>query len=170
MSIFAPGTGGTVKSTTWEALAIETSLLLQNAEEAQNALLTNPINRVAVNYETGDPKVATVQINMPITLDIDTDGGGKFVAAPFLNPAFPFTAGAGSDLKSTNLEAAVLEGFYKLQALEKTPPAVGDPIPPNNVNVAINTETLTAAITATLPISFAVGADGRPVISATTYL
>ena len=169
MAIFTPGVGGTITSTTWEKSVIELAQILQNAEEAQNALLTNPVNRIALNYETGDPKVATLQINMPLTLSLSAGGIPQTVAAPFLSPAYSYSAGTGGDLKSTTLEAAMLEAAFKLQALEKAPVALGATAPDNNMTITINTETLVAAINATLPISFSV-AGGLPVIEAVSYL
>jgi hypothetical protein len=168
MATFAPGTGGTAASTSWEAVSIELAELLQGYEEAANASLTNPINLVAVNYDSGAPKTAQIQINMPITLAIGTDGAPKYVASPFVSPS-PAFANGGGDLKSTNLEAAVFEAFSKLQALEKTVPAIGVSAPANNVGITVNTETLTASIVANLPIEFSIVA-GKPTVNAVAYL
>jgi hypothetical protein len=148
MAVHVTGTGSTVKSDTWEGVSIELAELLQGYEETANPSLTNPINRVAVNYDSGIPKTANIQIEMPITLEI----------------------GTGGDLKSTNLEAATLEAFYKLQALEKEPVALGGTAIASNVNIQINTETLIASVTATLPIGVAVNSTGKPEISAVEYL
>jgi hypothetical protein len=169
MSTFIPATGGTALSTSWEAVSIELAELLQGYEESANALLTNPTNRIAVNYDSGIPKTAQIQINMPITLAIGTDGAPKYVAAPFVSPAPSYAVGTGGDLKSTNLEAAVFESFSKLQALEKAVPAVGVAAPDNNVTITVNTETLTASIVANLPIAFSL-VSGKPTVSAVAYL
>ena len=170
MSAFAIGTGGTVISTSWEAAAIELAERLQGFEEAANASIATPINRVAVNYDSDLPKTANIQINMPVTLAVGTDGAPKFNAAPFLPTAPTFAAGSGSDLKSTNLEAATLEAFYKLQALEKATLALGATPLANNVNIQVNTETLIASIVANLPIAIAVNAAGKPEVTAVVYL
>jgi hypothetical protein len=170
MAVHVTGTGATVKSGTWEGVSIELAELLQGYEETANASLTNPINRVAVNYDSGIPKTANIQIDMPITLEIGTDGSPKVVADPFLPTAPSYTAGTGGDLKSTNLEAATLEAFYKLQALEKEPVALGGTAIASNVNIQINTETLIASVTATLPIGVAVNSSGKPEITAVAYL
>jgi hypothetical protein len=169
MSAFTPGAGGTVVSTTWEAVSIELAEMLQGYEESANALLTNPTNRIAVNYDSGNPKVAQIQINMPITLGIGTDGAPKYVAAPFVSPAPAYVAGVGGDLKSTNLEAAVFESFSKLQSLEKAVPAIRVAAPANNVTITVNTETLVAAIVANLPIEFTI-VSGKPTVNAVPYL
>lgn len=168
--LHTPGTGATVKSGTYEAVALELAELLQGFEEAANASIANPINRVAVNYDSDIPKLANIQINMPVTLAVGTDGSPKFDAAPFLPTAPAYTAGTGGDLKSTNLEAATLEAFYALQGFEKETVAIGETAPPNNVNIQVNTETLIASITATLPISIAVNSAGKPEITAIEYL
>lgn len=170
MALFVVGTGGTAISPTWEALAIELAERLQGFEETANAAIANPINRVAVNYDSDIPKTANIQINMPVTLAIGTDGAPKFVAAPFLPTAPVFVAGTGSDLKSANLEAATLEAFYKLQALEKATLAPGSTPLANNVNIQVNTETLIASIVANLPIAIAVNLAGKPEVTAVVYL
>jgi hypothetical protein len=169
MSVFTPGTGGTVVSTTWEAVSIELAELLQGYEEDANALLTNAVNRVAVNYDSGNPKIAQIQINMPITLGIGTDGAPKYVAAPFVSPAPAYVVGAGNDLKSANLEAATFEAFSKLQQLEKATPPLGVAAPANNVTITVNTETLIASIVANLPIDFTI-VSGKPTVNAVPYL
>ena len=169
MAGLTPGTGGTVVSTTWEAAAIELAEILQGIEEEVNASLTNPVNRVAVNYDSGNPKIAQIQINMPITLGLGTDGAPKYIATQFVSPNSAYAAGTGGDLKSTNLEAATFEAFSKLQSLEKTPPPIGVAAPANNVNITINTETLIAAIVANLPINFTI-VSGKPTVNAVPYL
>jgi len=170
MAGFTPGTGGTVTSTTWEAASIELAERLQGYEELANAGVTNPINRVAVNYDSDTPKTSTIQINMPVTLTLGTDGAPKVVAAEFLPTPPVYAAGTGGDLKSTSLTAATLEAFYKLQALEKATVPLGETAPDNNVNIQVNTEALTAVITATLPIGISVNASGKPEITAVEYL
>lgn len=169
MAIFAPATGGTVVSTSWEAAAIELAELLQGFEETANAGATNPINRVAVNYDSGIPKTAQIQINLPITLEV-LNGSPRYVPTQFISPVPNYLGGAGDgDLKSLYLESAVYEAFSKLQALEKAVPPAGSPTPANNVAITVNTEALLVSITANLPIEFTVVA-GKPTINAVAYL
>ena len=72
-----------------------------------------------------------------------------------------------ADLESTNQPAALLELAFQLQASELTVP---EDTRPNNLTVAIDGEESTATITATLPVTFALDAAGKPVITATDYI
>lgn len=74
----------------------------------------------------------------------------------------------GSDLKSTNQPAALLELGFLLQADELA--LANTTTPPNNVTITIDSEAQTATLAATLPFDYAFDTSGKPVISATNYL
>lgn len=78
-----------------------------------------------------------------------------------------FTPGTGGDLKSTTLEAAFVELAQLLQAAE-----IGntETDPETNVTLSYDTEAGTAAISASMPITVAVDATGKAVITATPYI
>lgn len=73
----------------------------------------------------------------------------------------------GTDIKSTNKPAGLLELAHQLQANELSVPAETRP---NNITISYDAEALTATITATLPITFSLDANGKPVATATDYL
>lgn len=76
----------------------------------------------------------------------------------------PLVSGA---IKSTNKPAALLELAHLLQADEV---AVPEATRPNNLTIAYDAEAGTATITATLPITFALDTNGKPVATATDYI
>lgn len=77
------------------------------------------------------------------------------------------TPGTGGTLKSTTIEGTLLEVAVLLQQTEEA--VTTDPIP-ENVNVSFDTNDGTATISATLPITVAFDANGKPVITAAPYV
>lgn len=73
----------------------------------------------------------------------------------------------GTDIKSTNKAAGLLEMAQLLQVSEL---GVPEETRPNNVSIAIDLETGTATIAATLPISAALDNTGKIVVTATDYI
>lgn len=73
----------------------------------------------------------------------------------------------GTDIKSTNMPAALLELSHLLQDKELVVP---EETRPNNVTIAYDAEDLSATITLTLPITFALDSNGKPVATATDYI
>jgi hypothetical protein len=73
----------------------------------------------------------------------------------------------GTDIKSTNKVAGLLEIAQLLQAAEL---AVPEETRPNNVSISIDLETGTASVTATLPVSAVVSSTGTIVVAATDYI
>jgi hypothetical protein len=73
----------------------------------------------------------------------------------------------GTNIKSTNKPAGLLELAHLLQADELAVPA---DTRPNNVTISYDAEAATATVTATLPITFSLDANGKPVATATDYI
>jgi hypothetical protein len=160
MANFTPGTG-TIQASSLEAATLVACQMLQDLEESS---LTNP-NNIAVNYFTGD-KVVQIQWVTPIETSLSADGkllisGDNYVASNFV---------AGGDVKSTQLPAATLELFQKLQALEKALVDPADPEANNKVQIQYDIDALTGTINAELPISFTATSTGKIEIAAVTYL
>jgi hypothetical protein len=82
----------------------------------------------------------------------------KYMASPLI---------PGTDIKSTNKPAALLELSFLLQADEL---AIPEDTRPNNVTITYDAETSVATIAATLPCTFALDANGKPILTATEYL
>lgn len=72
-----------------------------------------------------------------------------------------------TSIKSDHLSAALAEISFRLQAAEL---AVPEETRPNNISVTIDAEAGTAAITATLPVTISLNADGEAVVVATDYI
>ena len=76
---------------------------------------------------------------------------------------------AAGDIKSTTLEAALLEVAQKLQVAEKAV-VVGEGItPPDNVSVSFSTDSNTVSVSFTLPITATVDATGQLVNAVVPY-
>lgn len=74
---------------------------------------------------------------------------------------------AQTDLNSDNQPAALLELAFQLQATELTIP---EETRPNNLTISVDAEEGTASVTATLPVTFSLDANGQPVLTATDYI
>jgi hypothetical protein len=73
----------------------------------------------------------------------------------------------GTDIKSVNKVAGLLEMAQLLQAAELTVP---EETRPNNVSISIDLEAGTASITATVPVSTVISPTGTIVVAATDYI
>lgn len=73
----------------------------------------------------------------------------------------------GTDIKSTTKPAGLLELAHLLQADELAVPAETRP---DNISITYDAEAGTASVTATLPITFTLDANGKPVATAVDYL
>lgn len=169
---FTPGTGGTIKSTSVEAALLEAALLQQEAETAYAAGAPNPAitspSTIAVNFFTGD-NTAQIQFAAPITDTTDpVDGSIKIaVRQAVMVPVAAFAAGAGGDLKSTNMGGSILELIQKLsveEGAETTPPTNGVQ------TLAVDLDAGTINVTVQLPIDISVTATGSVAILADPYL
>ncbi|WP_138504073.1 hypothetical protein [Nostoc sp. PA-18-2419] len=160
MVALAPGTNGTLKSTSYEAALLEAAQLLELAEEGSVTPTTVNFTDVSLNNAA---KTADITINLPVTLALSTtDGSIAITGDSYVTPTF---ANGGGDIKSTTLPAAVLELAQYLQALEVSTSGA-----PNNVNIVFNTEQKYAAITASLPAVKSIGSDGKIRVTVTPYL
>lgn len=74
---------------------------------------------------------------------------------------------AGNEILSTHKAAALLELAMSLQSSELTVP---EETRPNNVQITFDAETGTASVAATLPVTFAPDATGKPVVTAVDYI
>jgi hypothetical protein len=72
-----------------------------------------------------------------------------------------------ANIKSTNKPAAVLELSHLLQADEQ---AISADNRPNNVTITYDGEGTSVTISLTIPVSFALDANGKPTATAIDYL
>lgn len=79
----------------------------------------------------------------------------------------PSPLNPGTDVKSINMPAALLEISHYLQAKELSIP---EETRPNNISITYDAENNTATVTMTLPIAFTLDSSGKPVATATDYI
>lgn len=160
MVTFAPGTGGTLNSTSYEAAFLEAAQILELIEEGSTTPTT--VNFTSVDFNNAQ-KTADIIINLPVTFAISsTDGSVTIAGSAYVTPTF---ANGGGSIKSDTLPEAVLELAQYLQNLEIATSGAA-----NNVNIVYNTEASFAAITASLPVIKSINADGSININVTPYL
>lgn len=158
MSIFNNG-GGSLKSTTIPAALLEVANLLAVSEAAASAT-DDPLNNISVTF---DLEARLAQITATLPINISTGNAGNFYggASNYIGEAAVYVPGTG-DLKSIDLPAAFLEMAIMTNLAEKA--VVIDP--PSNVTIALDLENLVATVTASLPISMSVNANGEIVSQA----
>lgn len=170
MSTFAPGTSGSLKSTTLAGAVFETARLLDAAESARNAAnpTLTPKQNITVTADFAT-RVVAIAATLPIATTLDSTGKAVVDATDYLGSSYStFAPGTSGDLKSTDAPSAMLEIALKLAAAEKAVSPVDDQ--PNNIQVELSTETGTATITANLPITVAVDSAGAILLTAVDYL
>lgn len=81
-----------------------------------------------------------------------------------------FTPGTGSDLSSSTIPAALLEMALLTSQAEDAQNIANPNDPAINNTIVTFADDGSISITANLPGSYAIGADGKPVVTATDYL
>jgi hypothetical protein len=150
---------GTLVSESLEGLLFEAAFNLQDRETTT----PNSVVTVAANPGFGN-NVATITANIPITIVPDAVEGFIFkaVAEPAAVGA-GYTKTAGLALKGASLNSAILESAQRLQAIERAANPASD-----EIQVTINTETLTAVVAASL--RFTVSVDGSVLLNAAPFI
>lgn len=169
MSIFDPGTSGTLKSTQVPQAFFEICRALDAAENTRNGANPGlPPRRnlsTTVSFDTGTVAVAAT---IPITTNIQTNGSIDIVASDYLGSTYSVFTNGGGDLKSDTLPEALLEMASILAAAEKAvTPAENQP---NNVQIQFDIETGSATISANLPFNTVAATNGDVTIHAIDYL
>ena len=166
MSAFNPGTGGSLKTTSLPGALIELAALIGLVE-------SSPLANVEVNNVTFaalfDSKMLSLNATLPITVSSNASGdivvqGVDYLTASGVSGSFN---NGGGDLESTNKVAAFLELAYLLHDAEKASTAEE---PPDNIQISLDFETLTANIQATLPITYLIDQNGLLSIRAEVYV
>lgn len=81
--IFSPGTGGTFKSETPEAYALEVLMALQGIEQTPGRNPNNA-NNVTGSYNS-DTRIYSGSFSLPVDVSIDESGGVSITADPYLS-------------------------------------------------------------------------------------
>lgn len=169
MSIFDPGTAGTLKSTQLPQAFFEVARSLDAAENLRNGANPGlPPRRnlsTTVSFDTGTIAIAAT---LPISTSIQTGGSVGVVVSDYLGTTYSAFTNGGGDLTSDTLPEALLEIGSLLAAAEKAvTPAENQP---NNVQIIFDLETSSATISANLPFTTSAGTTGNVVIIAIDYL
>lgn len=169
MSIFDPGTAGTLKATQVPAAFFEICRALDAAENMRNGANPGlPPRRnlsTTVSFDTGTIAIAAT---LPVTTNIQSNGSIDIAVSDYLGSTYSAFANGGGDLNSDTLPEALLEMASILAASEKAvTPAENQP---NNVQIQFDVEAGSATISANLPFNTAAAANGDVTIHAIDYL
>lgn len=170
MSVFAPGTGGSLKATNLPKALLEAAILLDQAENNRNGANPSltPKQNITVSVDMGT-RVAAVAATIPASFSTNENGAIVVDASDYLGASYSsFTPGTGGDLTSTDRPSALVEVAQKLASAEKAVTPVDDQ--PNNVTITFEQETQSITISASLPVTTSTDADGSLVVDAVDYL
>lgn len=163
MSTFT-NTGSSLKSTNKPAALLELAHALANAERIASTPEA-PLNNISIAFDL-EGRTAAITASLPLAASISGTGAIVVNGANYIGGSgSAFVPGTG-ELKSTHLPAAFLELVETVNLAELAVTTN----PPNNVSVTLDLENLTAAISASLPLTTAVDGTGKVVTTATDYL
>lgn len=165
MAAIAPGSGGSLKSTTAESALVESILFLKQCERDS---AKNPNGTQAVNYAITDSgQTFSGDFSISATQTLTGTGSLAIAANPYLTST-GFTAGSGGTFKSTTIESTVLEVLMYLQFLEAD--ATKNTNGRNFVTGTYNSDTRIYRGTFSLPVAVAIGPNGEAIVTANEYL
>lgn len=159
--------GSSLKADYKAAAFLESCLLLDTAEKARNSANPGiaPKNNVSVTFSS-EEGVAQIAIQLPAA-PAATGAGLVYAPTDYLGGAYAaFTA--GGEVTATTAMAAVSQVAHILSAAEKAVQPVEDQ--PNNVQIESSSETGFINITATVPYTQSIDADGNIKIVALDYV
>jgi hypothetical protein len=160
-------TGSSLKADTKAAAFLEACILLDVAEKTRNS--ANPgiaaKNNVSINFSSEDG-VAAITVQLP-SAPTSTASGLVYTPTDYLGGAYgAFTA--GGDVTATTAMAAVSQVASILSAAEKAVQPVEDQ--PNNIQIESSSETGFIVVTATVPVTQSIDADGNIKFVALDYV
>jgi len=159
MTAFIPGSGASIKSNTVEAAFLE---LIVRASIAPR--LTDAPEDAALSYQiSSTTNTVTGSMVVPFTSSL-TGGLVTTNPTPFLDES-GYTSGMGGDLASSGLIDNLVELAYKVNEL---PAKAEAPAGGLDLSIDMDAKRITAAFT--LPITFSVGSDGVPSLTAADFL
>lgn len=165
MAAIAPGSGGTLKSTTAESALVEAILFLVQCERDS---AKNPNGYRSLNYAVTDSgAVFSGDFSLSATQTLTGTGSLAIAANPYLT-ATGFSPGSGGTFKSTTIEATVLEILMFLQLLETD--ATKNTNNRNFVTGTYNSDTRIYRGTFSLPVAMTIGPNGEAIVTANEYL
>jgi hypothetical protein len=168
MSTFV-STGSSLKSTTIPAALFEAALFLDAAEKARNGAnpgLT-PKSNIAVTISS-DEGVATIAASLPADVSIDAATGSiSYNAKDYLGGTYAAFTGGGDVVTASAMDAFVIIA-QRLSIAEKLIQPLEDQ--PNFVQVESSSESGLITVTATLPYTATILANGSLSVAMVDYL
>lgn len=162
-------TGSNLKSDFLAGAFVESCRLLNQAEAARNAANLGVAAKNNITMSASfDNNVFTISAALPVSVALDTSGKPVIDVTDYLGSTFSaFVVGTGA-AKSTDLPSLVLEMAQKLSAAEKSVSPVTDQ--PDNIQIDISLETGLATISANIPYTPSIDADGAVTLTAQDYV
>lgn len=160
--------GSSLKSVTLPAALFEAALLLDNAEKARNGANPGlaPKSNIAITVSS-DEGIATITATLPAEVALEANGSLSYNAKDYLGGVYAAFAGGG-DVAVTNCMDAFVVVAQRLSMAEKLVQPVEDQ--PNFVQVESSSEAGTITVSATLPYTGTVLANGRFEVAIIDYL
>lgn len=166
MVAIQPGTGGTFKTATAEARAIEALCFLQ-LQEADTT--KNPNNRQVISgsFDTEDLTFSGTYA-FPADQTLSSGVGLVIVATNYLVGVTVAPGGNTPTFAATRLEQYCLEVLQYLQASERV--AANNPTSRNAISGTFNSDTGLYQGAFSLPVGMTLTTDGKPLFAAIEYL
>ena len=166
MGSVAPGTNGTLKSTTIENILYEALSIASNWE---NDLVKNPTGEKKISLSLDmAAKRATASFSQKVNREKTSTGSTAFPVQTQLVSS-GYAAGTGSAIISTNIYAAIVEICEEIQRRDAD--NLKNPQGLNTVtSLSYDSEALAVSGSISLVVDFAIDATGNIVSRARTYL
>lgn len=165
MATFTPG-GGTLKSITLENALVE-GLMLLRSKELDTAINPASENKISFSLDQTLVLSGTATFTAQETVS-STDGSINWNVNNYLGAGFVFSAGASGTIKSNNLPAAIIEIAKRMQLLEAQ--AAKNQSGLNRINLTYDSDAATVTLTFESALTISIATDGKPQLTATTYL
>ena len=166
MTVITPGTGGTMKSTTGEALLAEVIDFIQLAE-SNSVRNPNVRDYVRANYNCNS-YLLEASFTFSYTEALSTTTGEMFISLPDYLTGTNFVPGTNGTFKSSNVCAYCFEVAKYLDIAERD--ATKNPTNQNRITITQNAEALVATGTISLPFTLTQNSTGTRTIAITPYL
>lgn len=159
MTVFAPGSGGSLKSTTVEAAFLE---LVVRASSATRLTTAPEDAQIAYQFDS-----ATNAITGTMTIPIESSLTGGLITTnpvPFVDET-GYMTGTGGDLASSGLIDNLVELAYRVNEIPAiNPEAIG------GLDLSVDLDAKRVAASFTCPVTISVDSAGKPIFTAVDYL
>lgn len=166
MVAIQPGTGGTFKTATAEARAIESLCFLQ-LQELDSTKNPNGRKAISGNFDTGDASFSGTYA-FPADQTLSSGVGLVIVATNYLVGVAVNPGASAPTFAATRLEQYCLEVLQYLQRLERV--AANNLQNRNAISGTFNSDTGLYQGAFSLPIAMTLTTEGKPLFTATEYL